>query len=413
MTGILKGMRIVEGSAFVAVPLAGMTLAQMGADVIRFDRIGGGLDAKRWPVAPNGNSLFWAGLNKGKRSIAIDMKSERGRELITQIITAPGEDAGLFLTNLRVRGWMDYPTLRQFRDDLIMVTLMGDRHGRPQVDYTVNPTLGIPDITGPEGQDDPVASAVPTWDLVAGNLVVSSLLAAERHRLKTGQGQDVELSLKDVAAATIGHLGMIGDAVLNKDERQKAGNALYGAYGQDFVCADGRRVMVIGLTRRQWSGIVKATGTEDQMKALAARLRVDLGEEGVRWKFRHEISALLAPWFAQRRVEDFASDFNAMGLTWSEFRTTREAVRQDPDLSDANPMFKSLPQPGLGAFPVPGLPTTFSAHPRQDPVAAPELGAHTEEILGDVARLSDTEIAQLFDQGVVESPSFSASKSAA
>jgi len=115
--GILTGMRVVEGSAFVAVPLAGMTLAQMGADVIRFDRIGGGLDAKRWPLAPSGRSLFWAGLNKGKRSIAVDMRSPEGRELITQIITAPGEDAGLFLTNLRVQGWMDYETLVQHRRD--------------------------------------------------------------------------------------------------------------------------------------------------------------------------------------------------------------------------------------------------------------------------------------------------------
>jgi len=409
----LNGLRVVEGSAFVAVPLAGMTLAQMGADVIRFDRIGGGLDAQRWPIAPSGRSLFWAGLNKGKRSIAVDMKSQRGRDLITQIITAPGDDAGLFLTNLRVRGWMDYPTLRQFRDDLIMVTLTGDRHGRPQVDYTVNPALGIPDITGPEGHPDPVASAVPTWDLVAGNLVVSSLLAAERHRLKTGQGQDVELALKDVAAATIGHLGMIGDAVLKSEERPKAGNALYGAYGQDFVCADGRRVMIIGLTGRQWSGIVKATGTGEAMAALARRLGVDLRDEGARWMHRHEITAILAPWFAARRVDAFAGDFNAMGLTWSEFRTTREAVQQDPDLSDENPMFQSVLQPGLGAFPVPGLPATFSAYDRQAPVAAPELGAHTEEILGDVARLSDTDIAELFDTGVSPSPDFAARRSAA
>ncbi len=71
------------------------------------------------------------------------MKSPEGRELITRIITAPGDDAGLFLTNLRVRGWMDYETLSQYRRDLIMVTLTGDRHGRPQVDYTVNPALGI------------------------------------------------------------------------------------------------------------------------------------------------------------------------------------------------------------------------------------------------------------------------------
>jgi 2-methylfumaryl-CoA isomerase len=76
--GILDGMRVVEGSAFVAAPLGGMTLAQLGADVIRFDAIGGGLDYDRWPVTTESRSLFWDGLNKGKRSIAIDLRSQRG-----------------------------------------------------------------------------------------------------------------------------------------------------------------------------------------------------------------------------------------------------------------------------------------------------------------------------------------------
>lgn len=413
MTGVLSGMRVVEGSAFVAVPLAGMTLAQMGAEVIRFDRIGGGLDAGRWPLAPSGQSLFWAGMNKGKKSLAVDMKNPRGRELITQVITAPGEDAGLFLTNLRVRGWMDYETLSQHRKDLIMVTLTGDRHGRPQVDYTVNPALGIPHITGPEGSDDPVASALPAWDLIAGNLCVSALLAAERHRLRKGRGQDVELALKDVAAAALGHLGMIGDAAVNPQERAKAGNALYGAYGQDFECADGRRVMVIGLTDRQWRGLVKATGTALQMDALAAREQANLMDEGTRWRLRHAITDILRPWFASRAVSDFAEYFNAAGLTWSEFRTTRQALAEDPDLGPDNPMFKPVTQAGLGTFPVPSSPVQFSDHPRVAADPAPALGLHTEEILGDVVGLPDTEIAQLFDQGVVESPAYSAARPAA
>ncbi|MEM8577845.1 MAG: CoA transferase [Pseudomonadota bacterium] len=410
---ILKGMRVVEGSAFVAVPLAGMSLAQMGAEVIRFDRIGGGLDAGRWPLAPSGQSLFWAGMNKGKKSIAVDMKHPRGKELITQIITAPGDDAGLFLTNLRVRGWMDHETLRQFREDLIMVTLTGDRHGRPQVDYTVNPALGIPHITGPEGGSHPVASALPAWDLIAGNMCVSALLAAERQRLRGGGGQEVELALKDVAAAVLGHLGMIGDAALDPGTRGKAGNALYGAYGQDFVCKDGRRVMVIGLTDRQWRGLVKATGTQDQMDALATRLKVNLADEGARWTHRHAITDILAPWFAARAVPDFAADFDGAGLTWSEFRTTPQALAEDPDLSSANPMFTDLAQPGLGTFPVPGTPMQFTDHARVPPAPAPALGLHTEEILGDVARLDDAEIAQLFDQGVVESPAYGVARSAA
>ncbi len=401
MTGVLNGLRVVESSAFVAVPLAGMTLAQMGADVIRFDRLEGGLDAGRWPLAPSGQSLFWAGLNKGKRSIAVDMSRPEGRELITRTITAPGEDAGVFLTNLRVPGWTDYETLSQHRKDLIMVTLQGDRHGKPQVDYTVNPALGIPDITGPEGHDGPVASALPAWDLMAGHMCVSSVLAAERHRLRKGVGQEVTLSLKDVAAATLGHLGMIGDAVLNDAPRTKSGNALYGAYGQDFLCADRRRVMVIGLTARQWSGLVKVTETAPEMKQLAQRTGRDLTDEGVRWELRAEITEILKPWFAARPSSVVAALFDAAKLTWSEFRTIKEAVASDPDLSADNPVFTELMQEGLGRFPVPGHVADFSRLDRETPRAAPVLGGNTEEILSEVTGLDDMEIARLFDQGIV------------
>jgi len=413
MTGILSGMRVVEGSAFVAVPLAGMTLAQMGAEVIRFDRIGGGMDAQRWPVAPGGESLFWAGLNKGKKSVAVDMKSAEGRELISRIITAPGEDAGLFITNLRVKGWLDHETLSQLREDMITVTLMGDRHGRPAVDYSVNPALGVPAMTGPEGSDDPVAHVVPCWDLIAGNMVVSALMAAERQRLRRGGAQEVELALKDVAAAALGHLGMIGEAAITGQSRAKAGNALYGAYGQDFLCADGRRVMIIGLTDRQWSGIVKATDMREAMDALAARTGQDLRAEGVRWALRDEITAILKPWFAARKVADFGAAFDKAGLTWSEFRSLDQALREDADLSEGNPMFKMMDHPGVGTYPVPGHPATFSSHARSAPQPAPSLGQHTEEVLGDVARLDDREISTLFDKGIVQSPAWSKSRSAA
>ena len=401
MVDILKGMRVIEGSAFVAVPLAGLTLAQMGAEVIRFDRLEGGLDSNRWPVNNTGQSFFWAGLNKGKKSIAIDMRSSRGRELITQLIAAEGQDSGIFITNLRVKGWLDYKTLSQVRKDLIMVTLKGDRKGRPQVDYTVNPALGIPSITGPEGAEDPVAHALPAWDCIAGNLMVSSLLAAERQRFRDGIGQDVELSLKDVAAAITGHLGMIGEATINTSERGKSGNALYGAFGNDFRCADGRRVMVIGLTARQWSGLVKATNTQDKMAEIEKSKGMSLQEEGNRWKLRHEITKVLEPWFSSRKIEDFASMFDELGLTWSQFRTLRQALKEDADLSVDNPIFTMNSQPELGTFLSPSLPANFSNYSRKAAVKAPALGEDTEEILGDVIRLDDTEISSLFDSGIV------------
>src|SRR5215831_14495200 len=117
--GMLRGLRVVEGSAFVAAPLGGLALAQLGADVIRFDTIGGGLDYKRWPVTDDGVSLYWAGLNKGKRSIAIDLSNPAGRELATTLITAPGDDAGIFLSNFPESGWLADTRLRERRADLV------------------------------------------------------------------------------------------------------------------------------------------------------------------------------------------------------------------------------------------------------------------------------------------------------
>ena len=396
-------MRVFESSAFVALPLAGMQLAQMGAEVIRFDNLEGGLDHFRRPLAPNGESLFWHGLNKGKKSFAVNLKSEKGRELVSDLITSDGDDSGLFITNLRVPGWTDYESLKKKRADLIMVTLKGDRHGGPEVDYTVNPSLGIPHITGAEGSTEPVANALPAWDCVAGNMVVSSLLAAERDRLRTGIGQDVEFALKDAAAAVIGHLGMIGEATIYDQQRGKSGNSVYGAYGQDFECACGGRVVVIGLTLRQWRGLLKATDKAQEIKNLEKKLNLSLDDEGHRWEHRREINDVFRSWFAKRKISDFEKSFNGFGLTWSRFRTTKEAITEDRDTFADNPMFETLNFEGIGQYMVPRSPLEFSNHDTLPAQKPPKLGQHTEEILGDIMKLGSGEIGALFDSGTVGS----------
>ena len=293
MTGILSGLRVVEGSAFVAAPLGGMTLAQMGADVIRFDPIGGGLDYKRWPVTKNGDSLFWAGLNKGKRSIAIDFRNPEGTALLQQLICAPGDEGGLFLTNFPPRGWLAYDKLKEGREDLIMVNVLGDRHGGSAVDYTVNPATGFTMVTGSEYDAEPVNHVLPAWDNIAGQMAAVGLLAAERHRRLTGEGQYVSLALADVALATAGNLGFIGEVEINKEERPKYGNYLYGAYGKDFVTRDGRRVMIIGLTGRQWKSIRETMGLGEAIDSLGSRIGLDLRDEGNRFRARDELSKRL------------------------------------------------------------------------------------------------------------------------
>src|SRR5437868_4174586 len=123
---VLEGLRIVEGSAFVAAPLGGMTLAQLGADVVRVDDLAGGIDFHRWPSLEDGTSLFWASMNKGKRSLAVNMRSPEGQDLVSRLITAPGPDRGVFLSSFPSRGWLSYELLRALREDLIYVNILGN-----------------------------------------------------------------------------------------------------------------------------------------------------------------------------------------------------------------------------------------------------------------------------------------------
>jgi 2-methylfumaryl-CoA isomerase len=402
--GILSGLRVIEGSAFVAAPLGGMTLAQLGADVIRFDPIGGGLDAGRWPITADGQSLFWAGMNKGKRSVAIDIRSPRGRELLTDLITAPGDDAGLFLTNFPAAGWLDYDRLVARRPDLVMVNIVGNHDGSSAVDYTVNPATGFPWATGPMNLGVPFNHLLPAWDAITGTLAAAGVLAAERHRRLHRQGQLVRLALSDVAFAMVGHLGKIAEVQINKDERPKYGNYLYGAFGRDFATKDGKRIMVVGLTPRQWQNLVEATGIHDACTQIEKLLGVDLSDEGDRFAAREVIGAVLKPWIISRTLPEVARIFDAHDVCWGPYQTFTELVETDPRCSPENPMFDLVDQPGVGTYLMPGSPLAFGACKRLPPRAAPRLGEHTDEVLNEILGFSDAAIGRLHDEGVVTGP---------
>jgi 2-methylfumaryl-CoA isomerase len=405
MLGILDGLRVIEGSAFVAAPFAGMTLAQLGAEVIRFDPIGGGLDYTRWPITEDGKSLFWHGLNKGKRSIQVDLRSPRGREILTGLITAPGQDAGLLLTNFPARGFLAYDKLRQQREDLIMVNIMGDRHGGSAVDYTINPGSGFACATGPADSPEPTNHVLPAWDCTTGQMAVVALLAAERHRQRTGEGQLVKLALADVAKAMLGNLGNISEVQINGVDRPKYGNYLYGALGRDYVTGDGRRVMIVALTPRQWTGLCEATGLGEAFDRLGQELDMDLSDEGHRFRARDQLSAILEGWFAEREFDQIEELFNSSGVCWSPYRTFKQVVETDPDCSTDNPMFSMVHQPGIGDYLMPASPMCFGAVERGSAVRAPQLGEHTDAVLTGILGLSDAEVGDLHDQGVVAGPS--------
>jgi 2-methylfumaryl-CoA isomerase len=245
--------------------------------VIRIDPIGGASDVQRWPLAADGTSIYWTGLNKGKRSATIDLRSAEGQELTQRLII---EGDGIVVTNAAGLSWLSHDRLAAKRSDVIHVQLLGRGDGSTGVDYTVNAGIGFPLITGPADHDGPINHVLPAWDVCCGLYAALAVVAAVRRRDQSGVGARISLALEDVALATAGNLGLLTEPQVNGTQRERLGNAIYGQYGQNFTSRDGAGFMVVALTGRHFRDLVEVTGTGAAVAALAEALGVDFGSEG-------------------------------------------------------------------------------------------------------------------------------------
>jgi 2-methylfumaryl-CoA isomerase len=401
MYDLLKGLRVVEGSAFVAAPTCGLYLAQMGAEVIRFDNIGGGPDFRRWPLADNGSSLYWEGLNKGKKSVAIDLASPAGREIAQRLATAPGPDAGLFVTNFPVDGFLSYERLKALRDDLICVRVMGWADGSQGMDYTINAALGLPQMTGPADDARPVNHVLAAWDLLTGAYCAFGLVSALLARMRTGEGREIRAPLSDIGAATMANLGFTAETLLSGRQRPRMGNDVFGAFGRDFTTRDGQTLMLLAITPKQWSKALDVLGLAPAVAALEAELGVSFAaDEGLRFTHRARLYPLFEAAFVQRTAADLAPAFDAGGVTWGAYQPL-EAALDDPRLYKDNPVFEEVRHPSGLSYPAPGAMASIPQDQRGPVQPAPRLGQHTDEVLAQVLGLSGAEIGRLHDAGVV------------
>ncbi|HEY0436056.1 MAG TPA: CoA transferase [Phenylobacterium sp.] len=401
MYDLLKGLRVVEISAFVAGPTCGLYLAQMGAEVIRVDAIGGGPDFKRWPLSEGGDSLYWEGLNKSKKSVALDLTRPEGRELAQRLAAAPGENGGLFVTNFPVEGFLSYDKLSAIRPDLISVRVMGWADGSQGMDYTINSALGLPLMTGPVGDERPVNHVLAAWDLLTGAYSAFALTAALIGRMRGEGGREIRVPLSDVGAATMANLGFVAETLQTGRQRPRMGNDLYGAFGRDFTTRDGQRLMLLCVTPRQWSKALEALGIGPAVGALEAELGVSFAtDEGLRFTHRGRLYPLFEQAFAAKDAADLAPAFDAGGVTWGAYQTLDAAIA-DPRLYKDNPLFETVRHPSGLDYIAPGAMGAVLPDARRRVRPAPRLGQHTDQVLAEVLGLGSTEIARLHDAGVV------------
>ncbi len=301
MTAPLADLTVVEVSSFVAAPLCGMTLSQLGAKVIRVDPIGGASDTHRWPVSADGTSIYWTGLNKGKRSATIDLRSADGQELVQRLII---EGGGIVVTNAASLSWLSYDDARRqaSRPDpssspgpsrrLHRSRLHGQRGNRISVGHR------------PGGSCRTDQSRATGLGCRCGLYAALAIVAAVRRRDQSGIGAQISLPLEDVALATAGNLGLLTEPQINGTQRERLGNAIYGQYGQDFTSCDGVAFMVVTLTKRHFQDLVDVTGCSAAISALSDSLGADFGDEGVRYRYRGVLSGLFATWFADHPADE-------------------------------------------------------------------------------------------------------------
>ena len=402
MYDILKGLRIIEVSSFIASPSAGLYLSQLGAEVIRVDAIGGGPDYRRWPMNDSGDSFYWEGLNKGKQSLTVNIGSEEGKQIILDLAAAPGDKAGILLTNFPLKGFLSYQNLKQQRDDIIVVRVMGQSNGGPALDYTVNCSLGYPMMTGPASLDqEPVNHVLPAWDLLAGAYGAFSLLAAERHRTQTGEGGEYKIPLTDIGITAAANMGQIAEVLYQGHNRPRYGNELFGAFGRDFKTNDGERLMIMAITARQWKGLVKVLNIADQISSIETQRNVSLLEnEGVRFEHRDALYPLVENCVATWQASELKQALDKVGGCWGSYQTMQDAA-QDETLVTQNPVYTDLLNPSGFSYPTPGSALSISERARQEPKIAPKLGQNSRKVLASVLELSQQRIDEYIEQGII------------
>lgn len=373
----LAGVRVVEVSSFVASPLCGLTLAQLGAEVIRVDPIGGAADVHRWPLTDDGaTSIYWTGLNKGKKSVTADLRSPDGQRLVRRLVTESGPGGGILVTNSGGREWMSHARLAEVRSDVITLELLGGSDGSPAVDYTVNAGLGFPQITGPVDHNGPVNHVLPAWDVVCGLYAALSVIAAVRRREQTGQGAAIRLPLEDAALSIASTLGYLTEPQVTTRSRPATGNDVYGTYGTDVATADGERFMLVALTPRHFRDLVRITGTETAIASLETALGADFDREADRYTHRAVLNALFGKWFIEHSADEAETALASSSVLSQRYRSFDDVVASG--LLAANPMFAELDQPGIGTFLAAGLPASFDGEFYVTGPAA-RLGADTPD----------------------------------
>ena len=396
MAGPLEGIRVVDLSRILAGPYCTMMLGDLGADVIKIEQPGAGDDTRTWgPPYVAGESTYYLSINRNKRSVTLNLKDDRARDLLFRLVA----EADVFIENFKVGGLaamgLGYERLRDVNPRLVHCSITGfgpdgPYATRPGYDFVAQGMGGVMSLTGePDGQ--PMKVGVAIADLTTGMFSCVAILAALRHRDQTGLGQHIDCSLLESVVAWLIHHGSA--YLLAGVEPDRVGNAHLN-------------VVPYRLFRASDKWFIVATGNDRQYYALCGVIgRPELAEDP---RFRHNrdrvanrevLESALAEAFATRTAEEWTEALLAVGVPSGPVNSVPEVFR-DPQVLARN-MLMELAHPTIGTIKQAGFPFKLSETPAEARRHPPLLGEQTDEVLGEVLGLGAAEIEALRSEGVI------------
>ena len=398
MTGALSGIRVLDLSRVLAGPWSTQVLGDLGADVIKVEQPGAGDDTRSWgpPFLPNSqDSAYFSCANRNKRSIAIDIASAEGADLIRRI----AQESDVVVENFRVGGLarygLDYDDLRAIKPDLVWCSITGFGQTGPEkdrggYDFLIQGMSGLMSVTG-DADGPPTKVGVPISDLTTGLYAAISILAALRHRDRTGEGQRIDLALLDAQVALMSN--QAANWLNGGPEPKRLGNQHPNIVPyQVFTCADGD-ILIATANDRQYAKLCRVLGLEaliDDPRFAAMK-----GRGANRAELLAELDPAIVRWSADALV----AGLNDAGVPSGRVNTVPQALAH-PQI-EARGLVGSLARRDGSDVRFVGFPAKLSRSPATYRAAPPRAGEDGADVLGDVLGLDEDEIARLRTSGVV------------
>lgn len=393
---MLDGVRVVDLTQYLAGPTVTRLMAEQGADIVKVEQAPTGDPTRSLGVVTDGRSGYFIQQNRGKRSICLDFRSDRGLDIVRELVATADVVVENYGPGVLEKRGLDYETVRATNPSVIMASVSGFGRtgmysGKVAYDLIAQAFSGIMHMTGErDGPPQPVGTGI--GDVTAGVHAFAAIGVALFHRERSGQGQHIDISMVD-ALFHQHELNVHGPAMTNMRWRPKRSGHHSAVNAPQGVFKAPQGYIVLLVLDRQWGNTCRALGRPDlEHDERFATLRA-------RKDNREELVAIIEEWMA-----GFDTDEEVMAVL-EEHRVPAGQV-MDPADAISHPYFRErgmvrdVPDPVLGEITIPGDPFRFSAHPDPLDIVAPLLGEHNDEILTELG-YDVAERAALADAGVV------------